>query len=86
MDVTVCSEPVHPMYEDAEYAIISQTPLDPSWLISGLWMEPGSRLRYAGREAIRVQAKPIQEDNSEWYWWEGADEYELLVDVERGFF
>ena len=84
VDVTVRSEPVHPMYEDAEYAIISQTPLDPSWLISGLWMEPGSRLRYAGREAIRVQAKPIQEDNSEWYWWEGADEYELLVDVERG--
>ncbi len=85
VEVKVLSRPVSPSYYwDADYAILSQIPLEPSWLISGLRMEPVGRMMYAGRESIRVQAEPDQEDNNGWYWWEGADEYELLIDAERG--
>lgn len=72
------------LYEDAEYAIIAQTRLDPSWLISALWMEPAGRTIHAGREAIRVRAEPVDDDDIRWYAWKGADEFELLVDAERG--
>ena len=72
------------LYEDAEYAIIAQTPLDPSWLISALWMEPAGRTIHAGREAIRVRAEPVDDDDIRWYAWSSADEFELLVDAERG--
>ena len=72
------------LYEDAEYAIIAQTPLDPSWLISALWMEPAGRTIHAGREAIRVRAEPVDDDDIRWYAWKSADEFELLVDAERG--
>ena len=72
------------LYEDAEYAIIAQTPLDPSWLISALWMEPVERTTHVGREAIRVRAEPVDDDDLRWYAWKDADEFELLVDAERG--
>ncbi len=82
-EVKVLSRPVRPDYKNAEYAILSQISLEPSWLISGLRMEPVGRMRYVGRETIRVQAEPVQESDG-WYWWKGADEYELLIDAERG--
>ena len=72
------------LYEDAEYAIIAQTRLDPSWLISALWMEPAGRTIHAGRDTIRVRAEPVDDDDIRWYAWKGADEFELLVDAERG--
>ena len=82
--VTVCNEALDPIHEDAEYAIISQIALEPSWLISGLWMRPENGTRHAGREAIRILAKPTHIADIVWDWWEGADEYELIVDAERG--
>ena len=72
------------LYEDAEYAIIAQTRLDPSWLISALWMEPAGRTIHTGRDAIRVRAEPVDDDDIRWYAWKGADEFDLLVDAERG--
>jgi len=82
-EVKVLSRPVRPDYKDADYAILSQTSLEPSWLIPGLRMEPVGRMRFVGRETIRVRAEPVQGSEG-WYWWEGADDYELLIDAERG--
>lgn len=83
-NVSVPKEAVGMEYQDAEDAILSQIALNPSWLISGLWMEPMGRMRYIGRAVIRVRGEPIEEENSDWYWWDGADEYQLLIDAERG--
>ena len=83
-NVSVPKEAVGMEYQDAEDAILSQITLNPSWLISGLWMEPIGRRRYIDRAAIRVWGEPIEEENSDWYWWDGADEYQLLIDAERG--
>ncbi len=73
-----------PMYENAERAIISQTLLEPSWLMAGLWMKTAARTSHAGRDAIRVEAEPVEGRSDDWWWWKGADEYVLIVDAERG--
>ena len=82
-NVLVLEEAVGNRYEDAECAIISQIPLDPSWLVSGLWIEPMGRTRYLAREAIVARGEPIERD-TDWYWWDGADEYRLLIDADCG--
>ena len=79
----VLEEAVGNRYEDAECAIISQIPLNPSWLVSGLWIEPMGRTRYLAREAIVARGEPIERD-TDWYWWDGADEYRLLIDADCG--
>ncbi len=62
-----------------------QMMFDPSSLIPHLSMEPLGRTRHAGREVIRVRAVP-REGTGEFgpLMWQRADEYELLVDAERG--
>lgn len=82
--VSVLKEAVGREYQDAEDAILSHITLNPSWLISGLWMEPMEWTMYIDRAAILVRGEPIDEEDSDWYWWDGADEYRMLVDAERG--
>jgi hypothetical protein len=63
--------------------------LDPAAIIPYLWLEPLDRTRQAGREAIRVRGLPrreVVEELSPTVLRLGADEYELLVDAERGMF
>lgn len=62
-NVSVLKEAVGIEYQDAEDAILSQIALNPSWLISGLWMEPMGWMRYIDRAAIRVRGEPIEEEN-----------------------
>ena len=69
---------------DGEYGIIAEHSLNPSFLISGLRLEPVERTTFIGREAIRVQGNPTGENSGLWWWWEDADEYELLIDAARG--
>ena len=69
---------------DGEYGIVAEHSLNPSFLISGLWLEPMERTTFIGREAIRVQGMPTGASSRLWRWWDDADEYELLVDAERG--
>ena len=60
--------------------------VDPSWLATGLDLEPAGRARCAGREAILVTATPrpgpfgAQHDAL----LAGADRHELALDAERG--
>ena len=82
--VSVLEKAVGREYQDAEDAILSHITLNPSWLISGLWMEAMGQMKYIGRAAILVRGEPIEEEDSDWYWWDGADEYQMLVDAERG--
>ncbi len=61
--------------------------LDPAPLIPYLWLQPLGRAVYAGREAIRVRGVPrrkLAEGISPALLWLSADEYDLLVDAERG--
>lgn len=87
--VTLDARPAKPgaaVYDimDGEYGIIAEHSLNPSFLISALWLEPAEYTTFIGREAIRVQGKPTGENSDLWWWWEGADEYELLIDAEKG--
>ena len=82
--VSVLEKAVGREYQDAEDAIVSHITLNPSWLISGLWMEAMEQMKYIGRAAILVRGEPIEEEDPDWYWWDGADEYQMLVDAERG--
>ena len=68
---------------DGEYAITAEPVLNPSFLLHALWLEPVDRTTFAGRPAIRVSAKRNR-NNGELRMWEAADEFELLVDAERG--
>jgi hypothetical protein len=61
--------------------------LNPVVIIPYLWLEPRGRTSRAGREAIRVRGLPRREvvpELSPTLLRLGADEYELLVDAERG--
>ena len=56
--------------------------LDPSGLIPGLSLEPLDRVVHRGREAIHARALPRGGADPDL--WPGGDQYELLVDAERG--
>ncbi len=78
-------------YPDAEYAVISSYHLDPSWLISRMWLTVVERVRHLGREAIRLRGEPVHPEKPvadlslpEIDLWEFADAYDLLIDAERG--
>jgi hypothetical protein len=57
---------------------------DPSPIISDFSLEPLGRAVHAGREAIKVKARPRSKEYDPWELWMEVDEYELLVDAERG--
>jgi outer membrane lipoprotein-sorting protein len=56
---------------------------DPAPVIPTLWLEPRGPTRQAGRSTIRVRGVP-REGAGDPVRWPGADEYELLVDADRG--
>jgi hypothetical protein len=63
--------------------------LDPACLVGLLDLEPRGRARRAGRNALRVLARPRRPTGGRDAWdiealGEGADEYELEIDAERG--
>ena len=68
--VSVLQETVGHQYKDAEDAIIAQMPHNPSWLLSGMWIESVGRTTYLARDAIVVEGRPI-EGATDWYWWTG---------------
>ena len=59
------------------------TPL--TLMLEDLELRVEGRVRWAGREAMRLRGVPAEEWEypPEPLWW-GADEYEVLVDAERG--
>ena len=63
--VSIHDYPTAPMYEDSEYAIVSQLHLDPSWLISRMWLTPIERATWLGREAIKVRGEPVRRDRKD---------------------
>jgi hypothetical protein len=70
-----------------EDAVNNVPPLtDPSFLLAGHDLEPIEYTTHAGREAVRVRAlyQPGKETVRDRFFWEAADEYDLLVDKERG--
>ncbi len=87
--VSFHDHPSTPIYEDAEHAIVSQLHLDPSWLISRMWLTPIERTMWLGRKALKVRGEPVRSDGrwadyAEELLWRDGDEYELLIDAERG--
>jgi len=69
-----------------EHLVNEQPFLDPSFLLSTHILQVEGSTTHAGREAIRVKAIPRKSKETlapESFWIE-ADEYELLVDKERG--
>lgn len=58
---------------------------DPARLLPGLDLQPVERIQFADRDAIRISAKPRRElSEAIFRLGPGADEYELVVDAERG--
>lgn len=60
--------------------------LDPAFLLASHELEPGADTRFLERDAVQVRAvfregKEVARDP---FFWGGADDYELLVDKERG--
>ncbi len=87
--VSFHDHPSTPIYEDAEHAMVSQLHLDPSWLISRMWLTPIERTMWLGRKVVKVRGEPVRPDgrwadNAEKLLWRDGDEYELLIDTERG--
>ena len=87
--VSFHGHPSAPIYEDAEHAIVSQLHLDPSWLISRMWLTPIERTMWLGRKVLKVRGEPVRSDGrwadyAEKLLWRDGDEYELLIDTERG--
>lgn len=74
---------IRPEVEEA----VNEVPLlDPAFLLASHELEPGADVQYAGREALQVRAiarkgRDVARDP---FFWGGADDYELLVDKERG--
>ncbi len=60
------------------------TLLDPCGIIPDLSIRLLGRATHAGRDAIRVRGLPREREGRGPMLWAGADEYELLVDLERG--
>jgi hypothetical protein len=74
---------IRPGVEEA----VNEVPLlDPAFLLASHELEPGADVQYAEREALQVQAVAHQgkEAARDPFFWGGADDYELLVDKERG--
>ena len=69
-----------------EHAINQIPALDPSFLLASHTLQVTREMIYRGREAVQVKAIPRK--SKEWVvpetFWIEADEYELLVDKERG--
>ena len=87
--VSFKDRPTTPVYEDAENAMVAQLHLDPSWLISRMWLTPIERTVWLGRKVVKVRGEPVRSDglwadNAEKLLWRDGDEYELLIDTERG--
>ncbi len=67
--------------------MVNEVPLlDPAFLLASHEFEPGADVQYLGREALPVRAVPRKgkEVARDPFFWGGADDYELLVDKERG--
>jgi outer membrane lipoprotein-sorting protein len=67
--------------------VLNEVPLlDPAFLLASHELEPGADVQYLGREALQMRAVPRQgkEAARDPFFWGGADDYELLVDKERG--
>jgi hypothetical protein len=60
--------------------------VDPSFLLAIHDLHPEENVIHAGREAVRVRSFSRKGRDYSWepFFWSGADEYELLVDRERG--
>jgi hypothetical protein len=60
--------------------------VDPSFLLAIHDLHPKENFMHAGREAVRVRSFSRRGRDYSWepFFWSGADEYELLVDRERG--
>jgi outer membrane lipoprotein-sorting protein len=74
---------VIPNIEDA----IRDVPIvDPSFLLAIHDMQPEEKVMHVGREAVRVRSYPRKGREYSWepVFWSGADEYEFLMDRERG--
>jgi len=74
---------IRPGVEEA----VNEVPLlDPAFLLASHELEPGADVQYAGREALQVRAiaRKGKETARDPFFWGGADDYELLVDKERG--
>ena len=74
---------VIPNIEDA----IRDVPIvDPSFLLAIHDMQPEEKVIHAGREAVLVRSYPRRSRDYSWepFFWSGADEYEFLMDQERG--
>jgi outer membrane lipoprotein-sorting protein len=60
--------------------------VDPTFLLAIHDLHPEENVIHAGREAVRVRSfsRKGRDYSLEPFFWSGADEYELLVDRERG--
>lgn len=68
---------------DGHYAITAEAALNPSYLISGLHIENIGQSVHEGRPVLQVHARPTANAQRRWNWL-NAQEYELLIDSERG--
>jgi hypothetical protein len=57
---------------------------EPNMLIPEMWLEPRETERVAGREGVRVRARPRSTSHDYIVLWPRGDRYELVVDLERG--
>lgn len=74
---------IRPSVEEAVNAVPL---LDPSFLLASHDLEPVADIRFVEREALQVRAvfRRGKELACDPFFWSGADDYELLVDKERG--
>jgi hypothetical protein len=74
---------IRPSLEEAVNAVPL---LDPSFLLASHDLESVADIRFVEREALRVRAvfRKGREVARDPFFWGGADDYELLVDKERG--
>lgn len=74
-----------PHYTQVEYAIQEMPFLYPSFLLAMNLIIPMNSTNHAGREAIRIRAIPRKNRGTALDdFWSIADEYDLLVDKEKG--
>jgi hypothetical protein len=57
---------------------------EPNMLVPEMRLEPSETERVAGREGVRVRARPRPTTHDYVVLWPRADRYELVVDIERG--
>lgn len=78
--------PLSDNFTRIEHAIQDMPFLDPSFLLSSHILSVQSGTIYAGREALRVRGVPRRGREPAWdpMFWGAADEYDFLVDKEKG--